>query len=290
MNHVHLTSDPGNRTTDRAQALAASFLDAFRDGLIPKALAPTFLEPDSTPSTRWSWRNRILIALEGHTDARGFRQWQQVGRSVKKGEKACYILRPKVVTVRKAAAQETGEESEVPTIYGFCLVAVFGFDQTEGEPLAETPTSRYLQELPLRAVADLWDIKVSAMPITGAYGVFRYPRSGNGPQEIRLAVDSHQVWAHELIHAADHRRGNLRPENRNHVPDEIVAELGAATLLQFLGIDNPNGAGAAWSYLLSHNQSPAATLQLASQLLERTAAAVALLLDTAAELAEPVAA
>jgi len=280
-----------NPTIDRAQALASSFLDAFRDGLIPTALAPTFLEPDTTPSTQWSWRNRILIALEGHTDARGFRQWQQVGRSVKKGEKACYILRPKVVPVRKAAAEETGEDSEASAVYGFCPVAVFGIDQTEGEPLAETPTSRYLQELPLRAVAELWGIKVSAMPFDSvAYGVFRYSRAGDGPKEIRLAVDSQHVWAHELVHAADHRRGNLRPENRSHVPDEIVADLGAATLLQFLGIEEPGDPSVTWNYLLSHKKSPAATLQLAGQLLERTAAAVALLLDTAADLAEPVAA
>ena len=29
---------------------------------------------------RWSWRNQLLTALSGYHDARGYRQWQEVGR------------------------------------------------------------------------------------------------------------------------------------------------------------------------------------------------------------------
>ena len=83
------------KLTDKAQQVAAEILAAFESGAVPKALAITFLAPNlASPSSRWSWRNRLLIALRGHADARGFRQWQEVGRQVRAGERALYILGP----------------------------------------------------------------------------------------------------------------------------------------------------------------------------------------------------
>jgi hypothetical protein len=37
-----------------------------------------------------------VIFLSGTQDARGFRQWKQVGRYVRKGGKAIYILVPRI--------------------------------------------------------------------------------------------------------------------------------------------------------------------------------------------------
>ena len=59
----------------KAQQVANEILKAFEEGELPKALAQVFIHRNADcPANGWSWNNRILIALRGHYDARGFRQ------------------------------------------------------------------------------------------------------------------------------------------------------------------------------------------------------------------------
>ena len=51
------------------------------------------------PCDRWSFTNKILMLIQGTADARGYRQWQEAGRHVKKGAHAIHILAPRLVTV-----------------------------------------------------------------------------------------------------------------------------------------------------------------------------------------------
>jgi hypothetical protein len=84
----------------KAEEAANRIVDSFRSGNLPKSLAPVFIRRnDDIPCRKWSWNNQLITALAGHDDARGFRQWKQVGRSVKKGEKSFSILAP--VTVKR---------------------------------------------------------------------------------------------------------------------------------------------------------------------------------------------
>jgi hypothetical protein len=70
----------------QAASAANRILDAFKSGQLPKALATVFIRrDDALPCRAWSWSNQLLTALNGHDDARGFRQWESVGRFVKKG-------------------------------------------------------------------------------------------------------------------------------------------------------------------------------------------------------------
>src|SRR5262249_48555857 len=100
----------------RAEAAAQKILRAFEDtNSLPKPLAQVFISRRDNPHCRkWSWGNQLLVILNNYTDARGFRQWQAVGRNVKKGEKAFYILGP---IPRKLRDEETGEEPTI--IVGF---------------------------------------------------------------------------------------------------------------------------------------------------------------------------
>ena len=80
-----------------AQALN-KILEMFRNGTAPEMVARTVIRraqnDGSTPSDNWSLGNHILMLLADTEDARGFKQWQEVGRTVKKGSKAFYILAP----------------------------------------------------------------------------------------------------------------------------------------------------------------------------------------------------
>jgi len=51
---------------------------------------------------------------------------------------------------------------------------------------------------------------------------------------LRSIVENLATWAHELIHAADDRLGNMI-ETGQHFRSEIVAEMGGAVLLYAMG-------------------------------------------------------
>ena len=86
---------------------------------------------------RYSFANCALIAMQrpDATRVAGFRQWEQLGRHVRKGERAIRIMAP--VTV-KERDRETGDATGEILVF-FCAVPVFDIGQTEGEPLPEAP-------------------------------------------------------------------------------------------------------------------------------------------------------
>lgn len=87
----------------KTQDIANGLLEQFRSGYLPKPLALVFLRhADDLPFRKRSWSNQLLTAIAGHSDARGFRQWQDVGRAVRKGEHAFHILVP----VRRGAGDD----------------------------------------------------------------------------------------------------------------------------------------------------------------------------------------
>jgi len=265
----------------RAAASAATrILEAFQTGNLPQALAPIFIRRrDNVPCRAWSWSNQLLTALSGHSDARGYRQWQEVGRHVKKGAKSFPILVP---MVRKRAEKnaETGEEEEERTwIAGFTSAAVFGLSQTDGEPLppADPEVTGWLENLPLLDVAREWGLSVDAYNGRPGAALGKY-RRGNG---IALGVENLSTWAHEMCHAADDRLGNLQ-ERGQHWRSETVAELGGAILLEVLGYDHDADRGGCFQYVQAYATDAGIESVTASRrVLKRTCDAVALILDTA---------
>ena len=281
----------------KAEQVATQIVEAFEAGRIPEALATVFIHREKTdsPCHKWSWSNRLLAALHGHHDGRGFRQWKQVGRSVKRGEKAFGILAPWIIK-----AKEDDEERNIkkgdPLTIGFLRVPVFGYIQTEGDPLpGYEEEAAFLDALPLIEVARAWEIDVTTFHGPGAdqRGFYRHRtelRTAGTAQPTRqvigLGVENVSTWTHELVHAADNRRGTLTRAHGQQLDNEIVATLGGAVLLECLGHHGEADRGGAWEYISAyakeHKRQPVA---VCTDLLDRVAACVALILETAEELA-----
>lgn len=266
----------------KAEAAAKQILDAFQAGNLPKALAPIFVNrKDGTPCRSWSWSNQLLVALHGHSDARGYRQWQEVGRHVTKGEKAFAILVP-IVRKKDRTDPDTGATVEATYIAGFTSAAVFGYRQTEGEelPPADPEVARWIDSLPLIDVARGWGLTVDAYNGRPGAALGRY-RHG---QAIALGVENLATWAHELTHAADDRLGNLQ-EHGQHWRSETVAELGGAILLEILGHPADADRGGCWEYVNAYAKDAGIDAVTAcNRVLKRTCDAVALILDEAERL------
>lgn len=274
--------------TDKAKKVAEGILDAFERGDIPQALARVFLYRDADfPATKWSWRNRLAVALFGHLDARGYRQWQKVGRQVKKGETACGILVPLTRKARDDESDEhagdTDETEPRRILYGFKMVPVFGYAQTEGEPLAEhQEAAEHLDSLPLVHVAHHWDLDVSTFPGAATRGYYLHGRA------IGVAVKNLATWLHELVHAADDRRGTLTRGVGQQLDNEAVAQFGATVLAHMLGCPDDADEGHTYRYVQGYcERHDREVLDVLGELIDRTCAAVALILETADALETP---
>jgi hypothetical protein len=127
--------------SERARQAAEEVLDACRHprGLIDHLTRIARWGRPGVPSDDWTYRNQLIVALRGHSEAKGYLQWQAVGRKVRHGEKAAYILKP--VVTRKQADPDAGiiESADDPgdvigdgrVVSGYMAVPVFGLGQTE---------------------------------------------------------------------------------------------------------------------------------------------------------------
>lgn len=210
---------------ERVKEALQGIVQRFKDGDIPEVIAYSSSPIPNIPAAKWSLLNRMLMLIAGTNDARGFRQWKEAGRHVKRGPKAFTILAPRFV--RKQAEDGEGEDEKV-LLAGFLAVPVFRVEDTEGEPLDYQRIE--LPELPLIEVAQRWGISVKAIPGNYRYfGLFSQDR-----KEIALATKEESVFFHELAHAA-HRRILGELERGQDWKQEIVAELSAATLCKIVG-------------------------------------------------------
>jgi hypothetical protein len=220
---------------DHVQAAAAQLLDLLQRGDLPTTVARTWIHAQrhDRPAARWSFGNQILMALAGTEDARGYRQWQEVGRHVKQGAKAFYILAPLTRQMLTAVTDpETGEtrQEQRTVVIGFKPVPVFRLEDTDGAPV-EYPTYAPPTLPPLQAVAEAWGYTITYGPGDGQCFGWTNPAA----RRIHLMTHEPGTFWHELGHAADARRHTLR--GGQDPAEEIVAETVAATLSILYGTE-----------------------------------------------------
>ena len=270
------------RMYGRAEEVGQRIVKAFQEpDKLPAALAPIFIHrEDDVPCRRWIWHNQLLVALCGTVDARGIKQWNQAGRKVRKGSSAIWILAPCVKKITEKDDLDVEKERQV--IYGFRSVPVFAVEDTKGDPLPDKDDKydSWAAQLPLMDVAESWGINVGTFSHGGddPLGYYRYASTGG--QAIVLGVENVATWAHELVHAADHRITNLKGEKWHK---EIVAELGGAILLECLGMSYDADLGGAFTYIEQYARDAGMdTVRACIQVLDRVCNCVKLILDTAA--------
>ena len=184
-------------------------LEQFKDGSLPDAVARSYTAFPDVPCSKYSLTNRVLILSEHTNDARGYKQWQSVGRQVKKGKKAFYIFTPKIKIVKKKDESkktlDNGQQKEKEKkCTGFRLIPMFRYEDTEGSEIPEHIRPATLP--PLIDVAEKAGIEVNwSKTEHGEYGYFS-PKYNS----ISLACDNPTVFFHELVHAYDNKNTQLK--------------------------------------------------------------------------------
>lgn len=244
-------------------------VELFSSGDVPAAIRAATFPPSNIPMAKWSLRNRVLAMLAGTNDARGFRQWRDVGRHVKKGSKAFYILGPHVVKDR--------DNPDRTKLIGFLTIPVFPLDSTEGDPM--TYEDHVLPAHPLMDVAGRWGLQVRTFGFDGS--VYGWT---DGKRTITLCSPEEDTFFHELAHCADGRLHLDGLKGGQHWDQEVVAELSAAVLCQLVGKERPN-VGGQYGYIKTYaskafpKEAPRDAVRKAChKVLSRTCKAVELIL------------
>ena len=256
------------------QSAITTLLAMFASGNFPAQVAMTVIckqAGDHIPSDSWSLGNRLLMSSQGTNDARGFWQWNEVGRHVKKGSKAIHIFAPltkKIVEKDEA----TGEETARIIVVGFRPIPVFRLEDTEGEPL---PTFNYTpkQYPPFFDVAEKLGVKVEYKALRSDY----YGRYTTTTRSIEL--DSHDVvvFYHELSHAVNDTFFDLRKCEK--AKKEIVAELAALVLCEISGVSGYQWQGYKYISAYCADSKPETVLKKMMGVLNDVEKIVSIILD-----------
>ncbi len=165
---------------------------------------------------------------------KGYRQWEKLGRQVRKGEKAIKILAP---LLKKVEDEETGEEKKV--CYGYRYVNVFDIRQTEGDNIPLPSDDMHTDDCAdiLAKLEATCRNKGLIVEYTDdlkylSYGTYKM---GEGAIQIRKGMasdDQLRTLVHELAHhltlplAESYREGELIAESVSYV---VMHHLGKDT-------------------------------------------------------------
>jgi antirestriction protein ArdC len=192
----------------------------------------------------YSMNNLLLIAAQcpHATRVAGYRKWQQLGRQVRKGEKAIKILGYSTKKITKTDPV-TGEESE-DRLVRYPVLSVFDIAQTDGDPI---PSGSYrlptgdgpegaLEQLTSWLQADGWTLREVALA-GGCEGYTDHAKRVIATDTRLDPAARLVVLLHEAAHAVLH--GDLAPgEYQAHRGVcETEAESTAYVLANLLGLD-----------------------------------------------------
>lgn len=267
--------------SDLANEIIGTLVDKMENGDLVEASAPTLLK-DDRPCSAWSFSNTLIRIFDGQTDdARTFNSWKAVGRMVKKGSKAFYILAPKMIT-KKETDERTGVETERRILVGFKALPEFRVEDTDGDPLPDVdPPSRP----DLAKVADAWNVSITYGAIDGGFAY--HAGEVDKDERIRCATHDEATFAHELAHAAHARI--LKDRGDKMVPgqdwkQEVVAEFTAAVLMSAYNLTDPARESWSFRYIRKYAENSGLKVEKAVlSVLGDVDKVTRLILDTAAE-------
>lgn len=180
----------------------------------------------------YSFSNVLLVHRQAPWASRvaGFHTWRKLGRVVRKGERAIWILAP--ITMRRRPddqAKDVEPDDRERVVVSFKAVPVFDISQTDGDALPEPPCSRLTGDDPDGAYDRL---RAVALELGYVVEEDYLPGETNGDcnfaeHRIRVEVTNDprmqvKTLLHELGHALLHIDGTI-PRGQAELEAESVA-------------------------------------------------------------------
>jgi len=157
----------------------------------------------------------------------GFKKWQKLGRTVRKGEKAIRILAP---LTRKVKDKDTNED--IYLVKGFRYVNVFDVNQTEGDNLDFGHPEMIKGDVSFDKIK-----QISPMPVVVKYA----GKSNANVNKTRILVapkDNEASMVGSLIHEIAHYKLLHVGSDLDKAIKEIEAEAVSYIVTKYLGLQN----------------------------------------------------
>ena len=208
----------------------------------------------------YSFNNTMLIAMQrpDATLVTGYRNWQSMGRQVKKGEKGITIIAP--APVKRKREQEVRDENQNPvlgtdgkpkmeeveiTLPCFKAITVFDIGQTTGEPI-QTLTPELLTaaveefDFFMNSIRDIAPVPIKFSLIEGTAN--GYYQTVDKEIVIREGMSQSQTLKtaiHETVHSILHDKDMMedRGMKKDRLTKEVEAESVAYCVCSAFGLD-----------------------------------------------------
>lgn len=234
-----------------------SLIKIFESQTFPEQIALTIIrrrEDDpliKMPCLKYSLGNQLIMFFIGKTELCGtYRQWQAVGRQVRKGSRAFPIFAPMTKTIKEK--DDAGKETEKTLLVGFKPVPVFPVSATDGEPLEKYD---YKPEVlpPFFDICEKLGITVYWKPASRpAYGWY-----SPSTDSITMQSSDWAVFYHEASHSIRERIA----DTKDIATEEIIAELTSAVLMAMNGINSYQKQAYEYISCYCQDKSPDKVLQ-----------------------------
>jgi len=182
------------------------------------------IDDSEFPSSEWSALNKMILAANEEAVAAGYRQWEKLGRNVKKGATALHIFAPVIVKDKEKNKEKDPDEEPETKLVGFRQIPVFGYSQTEGEE-HQIEVEPVDPPALLDVVEELAD-EVNYKPFTGKAAGYYNPKNNS----ITLCSHTEKILWHELGHLLHYQVRDVQPSKGQDPEKEIIAETVAGVL------------------------------------------------------------
>ena len=173
-----------------------------------------------------------------------FQRWKELGRFVRKGEKAITLCRP--VTVKKTRTADDGSDEQFAATWFVHKNYWFVLAQTDGKELEPAPIPAW------DVVKALARLEISEVPFDATNGNVMGFASGRSIAVSPLNPLPHKTRFHELAHVVlghtsegDQNDGELTPRNLKECEAEAVALL-CCSALALSGVEFSRGYIQSW--------------------------------------------
>lgn len=195
----------------------------------------------------YSLLNQLILGKAGEWAS--FKQWQDLGGHVRKGEKASFVTFWKITAVDEEQEDGTMITKQIPLLRYY---NVFHISQVEGvDPLPEEELNTEIEPIEeaekiKNAYKEREHIPIKEV-VTNDAGYYPLFDQINVPcrEQYQIANEFYSTLFHEMIHSTGHRtRLNrltsnecLRFRSDTYSKEELTAEFGSAMLMNILGIE-----------------------------------------------------
>lgn len=207
----------------------------------------------------YSMLNQMLLKHGGEYAT--FKQWQSLGGKVRKGEKSEIVTFWKMIETETVKADGTTEKKMIPMLRYF---SVFHVSQIEGVEPLEKP---FEDVEPIEAADKIIVDYVSREGLTfvetvtdeAYYSPSRDMVQVPAKEQYGAIAEYYSTTFHELTHSTGHAKRLNRLTTgikaafggEEYSKEELTAEIGAASLLNHLGIETPESFRNSAAYIQS---------------------------------------